>query len=350
MLEPTEVGWTSTALASQGYDQGRRTACGELLTGPVRALAGRRLVELTSAPRVEARELREIFDEVERVAAKPTPGGLTAVAGRALAAHAGRRRRSLADSIATVSAELDRRFAACESGQAGYPLRLSGLGHSGCRGLHGEVSPFYLTHALERIVESALLVGTVVEPGWAPGAYVVIDAPRSSTRIEVGALLAANLAAQQNATIDFAFEELDGDGDRDALAFEHLQCVVLALRPRVDIQDLVAHGHALLSSLAEDVDLARELGAAAEILDGSGLATQGTLALGEAVGVITKYIGGLVSSLHRTRAGGEVAAHAADLARSVLHVVLVVAWCAEHGRIRPGMITVDGHVSRVPCA
>ena len=350
MLEPTEVGLMSAALANEGYDQGRRTACGELLGGPVRALAARRLVELALAPRVEGRELAEIFDEVERIAGKPTRSGLMAVAGRALAAHACRRRRPLVDSIAAVSAELDRRFAACESGQAGYPLRLSGLGQTGRRGLDGEVSPFYVTHALERIVESALLVGTVVEPEWAPGAYAVIDAPRSSTRAEVRAILAANLAAQQNATIDFALEELDGDRDREAVAFEHLQCVILALRPQVNIQDLVAHAHALLSSIAEDVDLVGELGAAAEILDASGLATQGTLALGEAVGVITQYTGGLVSSLHRTGAGGEIAAHAAGLARSVLHVALVVAWCAEHGRIRPGVVTVDARAARLPWA
>ena len=350
MLEPTAVGWMSTALAREGYDQGRRTACGELLGGAVQELAARRLMELALARRAQACELEQIFDEVERIATKPTRSGLTALAGRGLAAHACWRRRPLADSVATVSAELDRRFAACESGQAGYPLRLAGLGRAGQRGLEGEVSPCYVTHALERIVESALLVGTVVEPGWAPGAYAVIDAPRSSTRAEVRALLAANLAAQQNATIDFALEELDGGRDRESAAFEHLQCVVLALRPQVNVQDLVAHAHALLSSIDEDVDLPGELGAAAEILDGSGLATQGTLALGEAVGVITQYAGGLVSSLHRTGAGGEVAAHAADLARSVLHVALVVAWCAEHGRVRPGVITVDGRAARLPCA
>jgi hypothetical protein len=181
-----------------------------------------------------------------------------------------------------------------------------------------------------------------VAPACAPGAYAVRIEPRRTTRAEVHALLAGSLAAEQNATIDFALEEPECSPNREALAFEHLQCVVLALRPQVDLQGLVAHAHALLSSIDEQVELEAELGAAARILDGSGLATQGTLALGEAVGEITKLAAGLVSCLHRTASGVDARTHAGELARSVLQAALVVAWCSEHGRVRAGLITIDG--------
>jgi hypothetical protein len=241
-----------------------------------------------------------------------------------------------------ISVELDRRFSDCESGQAGYPLNLAGLGAAGRAGLEADLSPFAVTHALERIIESALLVATVVAPGCAPGAYAVRFEPRRTTRAEVHALLAGSLAAAQNATIDFALEDPDCQPDRGALAFEHLQCVVLALRPQVDLQDLVAHAHALLSAIDADVELDAQLGAAARILDSSGLATQGTLALGEAVGEITSLAAGLVACLHRTIAGVDGREHATDLARSLLQAALVIAWCTEHGRTRPGLITIDG--------
>jgi hypothetical protein len=243
--------------------------------------------------------------------------------------------------MVAISAELDRRFAACASGQAGYPLRLAGLGVAGRAGLAAERSRFCVTHALERIVESALLVATLIEPGCAPGAYAVTSGSRASTRAEVRALLAGALAAHQNATIDFALEDYDRAWSLEAVAFEHLQCVVLALRPGIDLQELVAHAHGLLSAIDEEVDLDAELDAAAGILDGSGLATAGTLALGEAVGAITRIASGLVSSLHRTCSGGDAGGQSAELARSVLRVGLVVAWCHDHGRVRPGVVTVE---------
>ncbi len=317
-------------------------ACGVLLCGPVRAIAAERFVELALVGRDEAEELGALFTEIERLGRRaPTLSELTDAAARALAAHARRSGRSLAASMVAISAELDRRFAGCASGQAGYPLRLAGLGVAGRAGLAAGRSRFCVTHALERIVESALLVATLIEPGCAPGAYAVTSGPRSATRVEVRALLAGALAAQQNATIDFALEDYDRGRSLEAVAFEHLQCVVLALRPGVDLQELVAHAHGLLSAIDEEVDLDAELDAAAAILDGSGLATAGTLALGEAVGAVTRFASGLVSSLHRTCSGGDADGQSAELARSVLGVALVVAWCHEHGRVRPGIVTVE---------
>jgi hypothetical protein len=206
-------------------------------------------------------------------------------------------------------------------------------------------SPFFVTQALERIVESALLAATVVEPASAPGAYPARAEASERTRTEVQALLARSLAAEQNATIDFALEAIEQRRDGGAAAFEQLQCVVLALRPRVDVQGLVAHAHALVSALDDHVELEAELGAAAAILDGSGLATEGTLALGEATGAMTRHAAGLVSSLHRTMAGIEAGGDSAAVARLLLHAALVVAWCAEHGRVRPGAVTVDRGVA-----
>ncbi len=316
-------------------------ACAALLCGPVRAIAAERFVELALLGRDEAGELAAIFAEVERLGGgEPTLSELTDAAARALAAHARRCGRSLAASMVAIAAELDRRFSACASGQAAYPLRLAGLGVAGRAGLDADRSRFCVTHALERIVEAALLVATLVEPDCAPGAYAVTSAPLTSTRAEVRALLAGALTAEQNATIDFALEEYDRARSLEAVAFEHLQCVVLALCPAVDLQELVAHAHALLSAIDAEVELDAELDAAAGVLAGSGLATVGTLALGEAVGAITRFAAGLVSSLHRTCAGGDAAGQSAELARSVLQVALVVAWCHEHGRVRPGRVVV----------
>jgi hypothetical protein len=148
----------------EGYDDGRRSACRSLLAGPVRSGAARRLVELALAPRDPRDELWEIFDQIDEVTAAPTLPALTAVAARAAAAHTCRGTRSLAASVAAISAGIDRRVAACEAGEAGYPLILAGLGAAGRFGLENNLSRVYVTHALERIVESALLVGTVV-PG-----------------------------------------------------------------------------------------------------------------------------------------------------------------------------------------
>jgi hypothetical protein len=340
MREPVEERWATTSV--DAYDQGRRAACADLLAGTVRTGAAQRLVELALSRRRQADELGEIFAETERIARAPGLADVTRLAGRATAAHACGRRRSLEATITAISVELDRRFSDCEAGQAAYPLNLAGLGLAGRRVLEADVCPFSVTHALERIIESALLVATVVAPACAPGAYAVRAEPRRTTRAEVHALLAGSLAAEQNATIDFALEDPEFRPNREARAFEHLQCVVLALRPQVDLQGLVAHAHALLSSVDDQVELDAEIGAAAGILDGSGLATQGTLALGEAVGEITKLAAGLVSCLHRTITGIDGRVHAAELARSVLQAALVVAWCTAHGRIRPGVVTIDG--------
>jgi hypothetical protein len=351
--------------AVAGYDPARRVACKALLAGPVRSGAARRLVELVLTPREHREELAEIFDQVEELDRAPTLAGLIAVAARATAAHTCRGARSLGGSVVAISAEVDRRFSACESGEAGYPLSLTGLGAAGHYGLENRFSPVYLTHTLELIVESALFGATVIEPSCAPGAYVVRCEPQRSTTAEVRSLLVGHLARHQNATIDFALEELTSRYRRDPVAVDHLQYLILALRAPVDVQQLVVQGHALLSAACDDVDIDAELAAAARILDGSGLTTDGSLSLGGAVGAITSLAAELVSALHGARTGHAALAvepapsgygqrppagqrspagrhcDAADLARSVLRAGLVVAWCARHGRIRPGVIGLD---------
>jgi hypothetical protein len=336
-----------------GYDAGRRAACRSLLAGPVRAGAARRLVELVLAPREHRDEMGEIFDEIDRIARAPTLDGLIAIAARATAAHTWRGARSLGASVGVIGGEIDRRFTACESGESGYPLTLAGLGGAGRHGIDGNLSSVYLTHTLERIVESAIFVGTVIDPACAPGAYTVSCEPRRSTTAEVGALLAGHLAGHQNATIDFALEELTSRYRREPVAIDHLQYLRLALRPPVDVRELVVQAHAVVSSVCDDVQIDLELGAAARILDGSGLTGAGSLALGEAIGAITGLAAGLVSTVHgdgddggdvhRGRAIGRVRAgvDSGELARSVLRVALVVAWCADHGRVRPGAVTID---------
>jgi hypothetical protein len=288
--------------------------------------------------------------------------------------------------VAAISAGLDRRFSACEAGEAGYPLSLAGLGAAGRYGLENHLSAVYLTHTLERIVESAILLGTVIEPACAPGAYSVSSEPRACTAAEVRSLLAGRLARHQNATIAFALEELTSRYRREPIAVDHLQYLLLAVRAPVDIQRLVVEAHALMSAACDDVDIDMEIWATAGILDGSGLSAEGSLALGEAVGALTSLAAGLVSSLHAATSGAEslpggnvfpgagsgvlprggaglpveswpsrgaqrsVAGRgslagrhcdAGDLARSVFRVALVIAWCAHHGRVRPGAITID---------
>jgi hypothetical protein len=351
--------------AQAGYDPSRRAACESLLAGPVRAGAARRLVELVLAPRDHRDELGEIFDEIDRIAPAPTLAELVAVAARATAAHTCRGARSLGVSVATISAEIERRFTACESGQAGYPLTLTGLGLAGRYGLEMNLSAVYLTHTLERIVESALLIGTVIEPACAPGAYAVTSEPRDRTTAEVRLLLAGHLARHQNATIDFALEELTSRQRRDPLAADHLQYLLLAASTPVDVEQLVVWAHALVLAVGDDVELEAELTEAARILDASGLSGEGWLALGGAVGAITSLVAALLAALHGARAGGAglavepaPAAHPGrrpvsgrpalgachsdpdELARSVLRVALVVAWCARYGRLRPGVIAL----------
>jgi hypothetical protein len=339
------------------------------------------------------------------------------VAARAAAAHTCRGTRSLAASVAAISAGIDRRVAACEAGEAGYPLILAGLGAAGRFGLENNLSRVYFTHTLERIVESALLVGTVVEPACAPGAYRVRIDPRASTTDALRSLLGDHLAGEQNATIDFAMEELTSRYWREPGAVDHLQSLLLAVRGPIDIQQLVVASHALLGSACDDVEIGAELIAAARILDGSGLSDGGSLALGGAVGAILGLAGGLASSLFAARetggggdgggrgaaggaggAGGAGASGGAgvsgteteaevgaegglvsgdstlpvdpwpspvggrpstgrrqlggrrsdsgELARAVLRIALVVAWSAEHGRVRPGMIAIERGGSR----
>ncbi len=389
----------------EGYDDGRRAACRSLLAGPVRSGAARRLVELALAPRDPRDELWEIFDQIDEATAAPTLPALTAVAARAAAAHTCRGTRSLAASVAAISAGIDRRVAACEAGEAGYPLILAGLGAAGRFGLENNLSRVYFTHTLERIVESALLVGTVVEPACAPGAYRVRIDPRASTTDALRSLLGDHLAGEQNATIDFAMEELTSPHWREPGAVDHLQSLLLAVRGPVDVQQLVVASHALLGSACDDVEIEAELIAAARILDGSGLSGEGSLALGGAVGAILGLIGGLASSLFaagetgggggRGAAGGAGAAgvsgsetdaevgaegglvsgdstvpadprrspaggrsstgrrqlggwrsDSGELARGVLRIALVLAWSAEHGRVRPGTIAIEHGGSR----
>jgi hypothetical protein len=337
-LEARRAGPTAST-ATTAYDEGRRAACRSLLSGPVRAGAARRLVELVLVPRDHRDELHEIFGATDRLTLAPTLDELTAVAARATAAHTCRGERSLRASVAAISAGIDRRFSACESGEAGYPLRLAGLGAAGRYGLENNLSPVYLTHTLERIVEATVFVGTVIEPACAPGAYAVSREPRSSTTAAVRALLADCLASHQNAMIDFALEELGGHYGGELVALDHLQNLMLALRAPVDAGQLVVDAHALLSSACDELEIDEELVATAQILDGSGLTAEGSLALGEAIGAITSLAAGLVSSLHGAGEGSGVVP--ADLARSVLRVALVIAWCADHGRVRPGAITID---------
>ncbi|MGI8803774.1 MAG: hypothetical protein ACR2KV_16685 [Solirubrobacteraceae bacterium] len=340
------------------YDHGRRAACRALLAGPVRASAASRMAALALVPRRAHEELGEIFDEAERLANTPALAALTELAGRATAAHVCVGGRSLEDSLRAVWTELNRRFAACESGEAGYPLELAGLGTAGRFGLTNDLSAVYLMHALERIVESTLLVATVVDPACAPEAYSVTGEPRSSTRAQVRTLLAEHLVTQQNATIDFALEDLGRTQRRDRAVVDHLQSLMLGLRAPVDPQQLVAHGHGLLSSISEAVDVEAEVTSAAAILDGSGLATTGSLGLGQAVGCLTSLAAGLVAGLPTTvvdRRGGRAGRRVSepvdggrrlDLARSALRVALVVAWCAEHGHVRPGVVSIDARADR----
>lgn len=381
-LETRRIGRAGSA--EDGYDVGRRAACRSLLAGPVRAGAARRLVELVLLPREHRDELAEIFDEVENLARAPTLRGLTAVAGRATAAHTCRGTRSLEASIAAISAGIDRRFSACESGESSYPLRLAGLGVAGRYGLANNLSSVYLTHTLEQIVESALFVGTVIEPACAPGAYAVRCEPASSTTTAVRSLLTGCLVRDQNTTIDFALEELTSSERREPGMAGQLQSLLLGVRSPVDVGQLVVAAHGLVSSVCDDLEIEAELTAAAEILDGSGLSAEGSLALGEAIGAITQLAAGLVSALQAPDAGsgesgsslaGEgipgslsgsaglpverwpspagarawrgrgsadgYSAGLADLARSVLRIALVVAFCADRQRCRAGAITID---------
>jgi hypothetical protein len=387
-LEARRSGLRAADAQQDGYDEGRRAACGSLLGGPIRAGAARRLVELVLLPRDHRDELGEIFAAIDGLAQEPALGELTAIAARATAAHTWRGTRSLGASVATISAGIDRRFAACEAGEAPYPLTLTGLGAAGRYGLENNLSTVYVTHMLERIVESAVFVATVVEPACAPGAYAVTLEPRRSTTAAVRGILVGHLARDQNATIDFALEELISRYRQEPVAADHLQAVILALRSPVDVEQLVVGAHALVSAVCEDVEIDAELVAAARILDGSGLTGEGSLALGEAVGTITGLVAGLVAALHgggpagggRTEGGpdqgGDDLASAAhhpatglpiahwpsragqrriagrraltgqrwgseELARSVLRVALVIAWCAHHDRVRPGAIALD---------
>lgn len=371
MRNPLEArrGGQRTPNLQGGYDDGRRTACRSLVAGPVRGGAARRLVELVLAPREHRDELGEIFDQIDQVAGRPTVDELIGVAARATAAHTCRGVRSLGASVAAVSAAVDRRFAACESGQAGYPLSLAGLGAAGRYGLENNLSPVYLTHALERIVESAVFVATVIDPACAPGAYPVRFGPRASTTDALRGLLGDHLARDQSATIDFALEELTSRSNGEPVAIDNLESVLLAVRGPIDVEQLVVAAHALVLSVCDDFEIDAELTAAAGILDGSGLSGGGWLALGGAAGAITGLAAGLVSSLFAAQAGrlsrsphppadrGPSAGEAAPLvgrrpagrqrsdvrevARSVLRVSLVVAWCEAHGQIRPGTITID---------
>ncbi len=366
MRNPLEARSTGVQLANapESYDDFRRAACRALVEGPVRRGAARRLVELALAPRDHRDELGEIFEQIDQVAARPGLPELTAVAGRAMAAHTCRGTRSLGVSVAAVSAGIDRRFAACESGEAGYPLTLSGLGSAGRYGLEHNLSPAYLTHALERIVESAVFVGTVIDPACAPGAYTVRFGPRAATTEALGALLADHLACEQNATIDFAIEELTSGYWRKPAVTDHLETVLVAVGGPIDIRQLVVGAHALLGSACDDVEIDAELTGAARVLDGSGLSGEGSLALGRAVSAITGLAAGLVSSLFagggqrgggggggiggRGGGGGGGGGGAAAGARAVLRMALVVAWCADHGRIRPGTIMIEPGRGRGP--
>ena len=371
MRNPLDARSSAVQLANapQSYDDGRRAACRSLVEGPVRRGAARRLVELALAPRDHRGELGEIFEQIDQVAARPRLPELTAVAARAMAAHTCRGTRSLGVSVAAVSAGIDRRFAACESGQAAYPLTLAGLGSAGRYGLEHNLSPAYLTHALERIVESAVFVGTVIDPACAPGAYKVRFRPRAATTETLGALLADHLACEQNTTIDFAFEELTSGYWRKPAVTDHLESVLVAVGGPIDIQRLVVGAHALVGSACDDVEIDAELTGAAGVLDGSGLSGEGSLALGRAVSAITGLAAGLVSSLFAAgrggarggggagvgggaggpgpaggpggAGGGGGGGGAASGARAVLRMALVVAWCAEHGSIRPGTITIE---------
>jgi hypothetical protein len=350
--------------AQEGYDPSRRAACESLLRGPVRAGAARRLVELVLVPRDHADELGEIFDEMDRIAPAPAMAELVAVAARATAAHTCRGARSLTGSVATIAAAIERRFSACESGQAGYPLTLSGLGLAGRYGLEKNLSSVYLTHTLERIVESALLIATVIEPACAPGAYAVTSEPRDSTTAEIRSVLAGHLARHQNATIDFALEELTSRDRREPVAADHLQYLLLAASTPVDVEQLVVWAHALVLCVCDDVELEAELSEAARILDASGLSGEGWLALGGAVGAITSLLAALLAALHGARAAdgltvqerpalhgrrpvtgrrslGGCPSDPDELARSVLRVALVAGWCARYGKIRPGVIALD---------
>jgi hypothetical protein len=339
--------------AESCYDACRREACRSLLGGPVRAGAARRLVELVLVPREHRDELAEIFDEIDRVAGAPTLARLTAVAARATAAHTWRGARSLEASVAAISVELDRRFSACEAGEAAYPLTLSGLGAAGRHGLEHNLSSVYVAHVLERIVESALFVGTVIEPACAPGAYPVSCEPRRTTTREVRSLLAGHLARHQNATIDFALEELTSCERRDPVAVDHLQYVLLGVRGPIDVQQLVVQAHGLVLATCADLEIDWELEAAAGVLDGSGLTVAGSLALGEAIGAVMTLAAGLVSTLAGVdyaedggfggdrSIGGGVLGESGELARSILRVALVVSWCARYGRVRTGVITID---------
>jgi hypothetical protein len=394
-LEARRSGLRAANAQQGGYDEGRRVACSSLLAGPIRAGAARRLVELVLLPRDHRDELGEIFEEIDGMGGQPTLDELTAVAARATAAHTWRGTRSLGASVATMSAGVDRRFAACEAGEAPYPLTLGGLGVAGRYGLENNLSTVYVTHMLERIVESAVFVATVVDPACAPGAYAVTLEPRRSTTAAVRGILVGHLARHQNATIDFALEELTSRYRQEPVAGDHLQAVMLALRSPVDVGQLVVGAHALVSAVCDDLEIDTELVAAARVLDGSGLTGEGSLALGEAVGTVTGLAAGLVSTLvgegargggpapaqpddgggdafpdpgaaqpatsvpielWKARAGQRSAAGrrapagqrwgAEDLARSVLRVSLVIAWCAHHRRVRAGQITLDDRPSR----
>jgi hypothetical protein len=390
-LEARRAGLRAADAQQVAYDEGRRAACSSLLVGPIRAGAARRLVELVLLPRDHRDELGEIFEAIDGLAQPPTLDELTAIAARATAAHTWRGTRSLGVSVTTISAAIDRRFAACEAGEAPYPLTLTGLGAAGRYGLANNLSTVYVTHMLERIVESAVFVATIVEPACAPGAYAVTPEPRRSTTAAVRGILVGHLARHQNATIDFALEELMSRYRQEPVAADHLQGVMLALRSPIDVQQLVVGAHALVSSVCDDVEIDAELVAAARILDGSGLTGEGSLALGEAVGTITGLVAGLVSALHGGGAGGGAIAEgrldrgdesvagapllgtgmpieqlqsrggrrsvagrralagarwgADDLARSLLRGALVIAWCAHHHRVRPGAITLDDSAS-----
>jgi hypothetical protein len=391
-LEARRSGRRGENAQDDAYDEGRRTACSALLGGPIRAGAARRLVELVLLPRDHRDELGEIFEAIDVLGRSPTLDELTAVAARATAAHTWRGTRSLESSVAGIAAGIDRRFAACEAGEAPYPLTLTGLGVAGRYGLEHNLSTVYVMHMLERIVESAVFVATVVEPACAPGAYVVTLEPRRSTTAAVRGILVGHLARHQNATIDFALEELASRFRHEPAAVDHLQAVMLALRSPIDVQQLVVGAHSLVSTVCDDIEIDAELVAAARILDGSGLTGEGSLALGEAVGTIIGLAAGLVSALDDGGpAGGALAAGgqdhggdefaggtadratglpvehwqaragqrsvagrrapagarwgAEDLARSVLRAALVIAWCAHHRRVRPGAITLDERLS-----
>ncbi len=325
------MGSQDSSATSLEYDLPRLRACATLLEQAQHCPADRGAGDPVA-------DIDAIIEQATRYAAQATASGLIDTAQAAVAVA-----RPVDPAIRpywTGTALITRMTRDCSAGTDGYPLDVAR--HAAVTQQVARLDMGGCARSLHLLAASCVLLASAIDPTIAPGAVSLSRTPSPVHVDQLESLIADSVLQVRGTDWQSPLEPVqptdDGDNEpAEAAALVSLSCVVMGLDWAWPVSRLVYFAGELLRDMHPEVSMSPIIQDAALVLATSGLGSDGTLQSGEAHGRLTNQVASLPEVVHHHLAGQPSSTTTYTLTEVLRHV-LVIAWCARHGRVSQGRV------------